>query len=31
MLLFKYIGQNTLDRPSYDYLFKVLEVINGLK
>jgi peroxiredoxin len=31
LLLFKYIGQNTLDRPSYDYLFKVLEVINGLK
>jgi peroxiredoxin len=31
LLLFKYIGQNTLDRPSYDYLFKVLDVINGLK
>jgi len=31
VLLFKYMGQNTTDRPSYDYLFKVLEVINGLK
>jgi peroxiredoxin len=31
IMLFKYIGQNTLDRPSYDYLFKVLEVINSLK
>jgi peroxiredoxin len=31
ILLFKYIGQNTLDRPSYDYLFKVLDGINGLK
>ena len=30
-LLFKYMGQNTVDRPSYDYLFKVLDVINGLK
>ncbi|HVP90300.1 MAG TPA: redoxin domain-containing protein [Terriglobales bacterium] len=30
-LLFKYMGQSTVDRPSYDYLFKVLEVINGLK
>ena len=28
LLCFKYIGQNTLDRPSYDYLFKVLETIN---
>ena len=25
ILRFKYIGQNTIDRPSYDYLFKVLE------
>jgi peroxiredoxin len=31
VLLFKYMGQNTTDRPSYDYLFKVLDVINGLK
>ena len=31
VLLFKYLAQNTTDRPSYDYLFKVLEVINGLK
>ncbi len=31
VLLFKYMGQNTVDRPSYDYLFKVLDVINGLK
>lgn len=30
-LLFKYMGQNTVDRPSYDYLFKVLDTINGLK
>jgi peroxiredoxin len=30
-LLFKYMGQNTVDRPSYEYLFKVLDVINGLK
>ena len=31
VLLFKYMGQNTVDRPSYEYLFKVLDVINGLK
>jgi len=31
ILLFKYMGQNTVDRPSYEYLFKVLDVINGLK
>jgi len=31
VLLFKYMGQNTTDRPSYDYLFKVLDVINGIK
>jgi len=31
VLQFKYLGQNTVDRPSYDYLFKVLEVINGQK
>jgi len=30
ILLFKYMGQNTVDRPSYNYLFKVLDVINGL-
>jgi peroxiredoxin len=26
---FKYLGQNTVDRPGYDYLLKVLEVINA--
>lgn len=31
ILQFKYIGRNTVDRPSYDYLLKVLEVINGQK
>jgi len=31
VLQFKYIGQNTVDRPSYDYLLKVLEVINSEK
>jgi peroxiredoxin len=31
VLLFKYMGQNTTDRPSYDYLFKVLDVINARK
>ncbi|HDT13058.1 MAG TPA: redoxin domain-containing protein, partial [Candidatus Aminicenantes bacterium] len=29
VLQFKYVGQNTLDRPAYDYLLKVLEVIIG--
>ena len=29
VLQFKYIGQNTVDRPGYDYLLKVLEVINS--
>jgi len=24
-------GQNTVDRPEYDYLFKVLEVVNGMR
>jgi len=24
-------GQNTVDRPEYDYLFKVLEVLNGMR
>lgn len=28
ILQFKYIGQNTWDRPSYDYLLKILEMIN---
>jgi len=28
ILQFKYIGQNTWDRPSFDYLIKVLETIN---
>ena len=31
VLQFKYIGQNTLDRPSVDYLFKVLDVLNGAR
>lgn len=31
VLLFKYMGQNTVDRPSYEYLFQVLDVINGLR
>ncbi len=31
ILLFKYMGQNTTDRPSYDYLFTVLDVINSGK
>ncbi len=31
VLQFKYIGQNTVDRPGYDYLLKVLEVINSGK
>ena len=31
VLQFKYIGQNTVDRPSYEYLFQVLDVINGRK
>ncbi len=30
-LQFKYLGQNTLDRPAYDYLFKVLDVLNGMR
>jgi peroxiredoxin len=28
MLKFKYIGQNTWDRPSYENLFKILKLIN---
>jgi peroxiredoxin len=31
VLQFKYIGQNTTDRPGYDYLLKVLEVLNAGK
>jgi len=31
VLQFKYLGQNTTDRPGYDYLLKVLEVINSGK
>lgn len=31
LLRFKYIGQNTVDRPSYDYLFEFLEFINARK
>ncbi len=31
VLQFKYLGQNTIDRPGYDYLMKVLEVINSNK
>ena len=31
ILQFKYLGQNTVDRPGYDYLMKVLEVINAAK
>jgi peroxiredoxin len=31
VLQFKYLGQNTTDRPGYDYLLKVLEVINAGK
>lgn len=31
ILQFKYLGQNTLDRPGYDYLLKVLEVINSAR
>ncbi|MCK7515024.1 MAG: peroxiredoxin family protein [Desulfobacterales bacterium] len=31
VLQFKYVSQNTVDRPGYDYLLKVLEVINAKK
>ncbi len=31
VLRFKYIGQNTMDRPSYGYLIKMLEMINENK
>lgn len=30
-LMFKYLGQSTVDRPEYDYLFKVLDVLNGVR
>ena len=30
-LQFKYLGQNIVDRPEYDYLFMVLEVLNGTR
>ena len=29
VLQFKYVGQNTMDRPGYDYLLKVLAVVNS--
>jgi peroxiredoxin len=29
ILQFKYLGQNTVDRPGYDYLLTVLDVINS--
>jgi peroxiredoxin len=31
ILKFKYIGQNTFDRPEYDYLLKILEIIKEKK
>ncbi len=31
VLQFKYVSQNTVDRPGYDYLLKVLEVVNAGK
>jgi len=31
VLRFKYLGQNTLDRPSYEYLIKILEMIKQKK
>jgi len=31
ILKFKYIGQNTFDRPEYDYLLKILEMIKKKK
>lgn len=31
VLMFKYIGQNTVDRPSPEYLEKILEMINSTK
>ena len=29
VLQFKYLGQNTVDRPGFDCILKVLDVING--
>lgn len=31
LLRFKYVSQNTLDRPEYDYLLKIPEIINADK
>ena len=31
ILRFKYVGQSTIDRPSYDYLFTILELVNAGK
>jgi peroxiredoxin len=31
ILKFKYIGQNTADRPSFDYLMRIVEMINKSK
>ncbi len=31
ILQFKYVSQNTVDRPGYDYLLKVLDVINSAR
>lgn len=31
VLMFKYIGQNTVDRPSSEYLGRILEMINSAK
>ncbi len=31
ILRFKYVGQNTVDRPSYGYLFTILELVNSGK
>jgi len=30
-LPFKYLGRNTDDRPEYDDLFKVPDVVNGMR
>lgn len=31
VLQFKYIGQNTMDRPGYDYLLRILDVVSAKK
>ncbi len=31
VLQFKYLGQNTMDRPGYDYLLRVLDVVSARK